>query len=180
MIENSTLTQPFLRCDSTLVDLLHQRAQDQPEQEAFIFLKDGEIESGRLTYQQVDYQARAIAAKLQSLVSAGERALLLYPPGLEFITAFLGCLYAGVLAVPAYPPRRNQSISRLQSIASDSQATVALTVLSLLKDVEERLSEHSELASMNFLATDSISNNLASDWQQPSIEGYCRSTPKSD
>ena len=63
----------------------------------------------------------------------GERALLLYPAGLDFIAAFFGCLYAGVVAVPAYPPRRNRSLSRIQAIADDAEAKVALTTVQVLR-----------------------------------------------
>src|SRR3712207_9139080 len=83
---------------STFVDLLRYRAQHQSEQTAYTFLLDGETEVHRLTYQELDIQARAIASQLQCLNAIGSRALLLYPPGLEFITAFFGCLYAGVVA----------------------------------------------------------------------------------
>jgi acyl-CoA synthetase (AMP-forming)/AMP-acid ligase II len=96
---------------STLVDALGKRARHQPDKKAYTFLKDGEIEADTLNYQKLERLARAIAAKLQSFNARGQRALLLYPPGLEFIAAFFGCLYAGVIAVPAYPPRANQSIS---------------------------------------------------------------------
>ena len=61
-----------------------------------------------LTRGELDRRARALAARLQARGLAGRRALLLYPPGLEFIAAFFGCLYAGVVAVPAYPPRPNR------------------------------------------------------------------------
>ena len=80
---------------STLVDLLHYRGQYQPDKQAYIFLQNGETESGSLTYGELDKQARAIAFQLQFW--QGERALLLYPSGLEFITAFFGCLYAGLV-----------------------------------------------------------------------------------
>ena len=104
-----------LACDSsfnidqvgTLVDILHSKALYQPDKKAFTFLLDGETEEISLTYLELDLQARVIATRLQNLGASGERALLLYPPGLEFIAAFFGCLYAGVVAVPAYPPRRN-------------------------------------------------------------------------
>ena len=89
---------------STLVELLRYRASSQPERIAYIFLRDGEIEEARLTYGELDQKARAIAAHLQSLEAKGERGLLLYPPGLDFISAFFGCLYAEVVAIPAYPP----------------------------------------------------------------------------
>lgn len=153
----------------TLVELLRYRALHQPHQTAYIFLQDGEIESASLTYQELDIQARAIAAYLQSQNAEGQRALLLYPPGLEFISAFFGCLYAGVIAVPAYPPRPNQKMSRLQSIISDVQSSIALTSNLILADIESRLNEQKESAAMHLLATDRIAKDLATNWQQPEI-----------
>ncbi len=154
---------------ATLVELLQYRAKHQGNQKAYIFLQDGEVETDYLTYEQLDQQARAIATKLQSLNAVGERALLLYSPGLEFISAFFGCLYAGAIAVPAYPPRRNQKMSRLQSIISDSQSAIALTSTSLLADIKSRLSEETESAAMHLLATDSITKYSVADWQKPVI-----------
>lgn len=153
----------------TLVDLLNDRAYYKAEQTAYTFLENGETESASLTYQQLQLQARAIAARLQQEVAPGERALLLYPSGLEFIAAFFGCLYAGVVAVPAYPPRRNQNLDRLQSIVSDCQAAVALTTASLLPNLEGSLHQDAELASLKCLATDSIEADLAAAWQQPEV-----------
>ena len=107
---------------------------------------------------ELDQQARAIAAGLQSW--QGERALLLYPSGLEFIKAFFGCLYAGVVAVPVYPPRRNQKLSRLLSIANDAQAKLALTTTSIFADIDRRWQEEPELlADLNWVATDTIEAN---------------------
>ena len=109
---------------STLTDLLSWRALEQPERVAYTFLKDGETDEVHLTYGELDRQARAIAAHLQVLGATGERVLLLYPSGLEYIAAFFGCLYAGAVAVPAYPPRLNRSVERLQAIVNDAQAMV--------------------------------------------------------
>ncbi|HEV2735001.1 MAG TPA: AMP-binding protein, partial [Longimicrobiaceae bacterium] len=91
---------------SSLVDLLRSRADEDPARCAYTFLLNGEIEEGHVTYGELDLRARAVAARLQALGAAGERALLLYPPGLEYVAALFGCFYAGVVAVPAYPPRR--------------------------------------------------------------------------
>src|SRR3954447_24624984 len=90
----------------TLVELLRYRARIAPDRRVFSFLPDdpGAEELG-LTHLQLDQRARSIAAHLQEENAAGERVLLLYPPGLEYISAFFGCLYAGVIAVPTYPPR---------------------------------------------------------------------------
>jgi acyl-CoA synthetase (AMP-forming)/AMP-acid ligase II len=154
----------------TLVDLLRLRAQNQVGYTAYTFLQDGETESISLTYKELDEKARAIAAYLQSMNAAGSRALLLYPPGLEFIAAFFGCLYASVVAVPAYPPRPNQNMSRLQAIVSDAEATLALTTTSLLGNIESRFAENPEFANLLWLATDRTFNDLTETWQEPEID----------
>lgn len=143
--------------DGTLIDILRSRAIEQGNQLAYSFLKDGENESGRLTYGELDRQAKAIASGIQSY--QGERALLLYPSGLEFITAFFGCLYAGVIAVPANPPRQNQKLSRLLSIVKDSQSKLALTTASIFPEIEKRWEEEAELTRLKWVATDTIDAN---------------------
>src|SRR5262245_61103952 len=87
----------------TLVALLRQRADEQPDRQVFTFLSDGDAEARGLTYADLGRQARVIAGLLEPIAAPGERALLLYAPGLDYIAAFFGCLYAGVVAVPAYP-----------------------------------------------------------------------------
>src|SRR3954463_10839019 len=83
---------------TTLVDLLRWRAFYQPKWQAYAFLGDGEAEGDSAGYGELARQARAVACRLQTLgVAGGERALLFYPPGLEYVAAFLGCLYAGVV-----------------------------------------------------------------------------------
>jgi len=143
---------------SSLVEILHWRARQQPKQQAYTFLVDGEVEGSYLTYEELERQARMIATWLQSYAISGERALLLYPPGLEFITAFFGCLYAGVVAVPAYPPRSHRSIPRLQAIVADAQASVALTTVSILAGIEHQFIQVPELASVRWLASDAYGN----------------------
>jgi acyl-CoA synthetase (AMP-forming)/AMP-acid ligase II/acyl carrier protein len=151
---------------SCLVELLQSRSLEQPNKKIFTFLGDGEVESASMTYYQLDLQAKAIAAKLQLTLAPGERALLLYPPGLEFIAAFFGCLYAGVIAVPAYPPRKNQTYSRLESIVLDAQADVALTTKLQLTNIESQLASLPILAKLQCFATDAIEEDNALEWQQ--------------
>ena len=155
---------------STLVDLLGYRVENQSEQTAFIFLPRGEMEEVRLTYGQLDRQAKAIAYRLQSLGYSGQQALLLYPSGLEFIAAFFGCLYAGVVAVPAYPPtKRAQTLSRLEVIAVDSSSVIALTSRQAFTSFSERWKNNAKLSSLDLLITDDIEEDLAVNWQQPDI-----------
>ncbi len=155
---------------STLVELLRYRASSQPERIAYIFLRDGEIEEARLTYGELDQKARAIAAHLQSLEAKGERGLLLYPPGLDFISAFFGCLYAGVVAIPAYPPRRNQNLWRLQAIIADSQARFTFTNAALFPSLENQWAKDPELGAMEWIVTDEIDHHLREDWLEPTLE----------
>ncbi|HHP7244172.1 MAG TPA: condensation domain-containing protein, partial [Elainellaceae cyanobacterium] len=154
---------------STLVDLLGTRSLHLPEQPAFTFLQDGEIEPAQLTYRELDQQSRAIAAQLQALGFCGERALLLYPPGLEYLAAFFGCLYAGVVAVPAYPPRNRRNAPRVLAIASDAQAAIALTTTTILPKVRSLLTERAALERLRWLTTDDLDQTLASNWRIPAI-----------
>ncbi|NES03888.1 MAG: fatty acyl-AMP ligase [Okeania sp. SIO2F4] len=153
----------------TLVDLLQNRAIQNPEKIGYSFLIDGETDEISLTYQQLDQHSRAIAAYLQSVCPPGEVALLLYQPGLEYITAFFGCLYAGIIAVPAYPPRPNRSLERIQTIIRDSKAKIALTTKSIISSLERRASETPELDNLGWLATDLIPDTFADKWQEPNI-----------
>ncbi|MEH2381693.1 MAG: fatty acyl-AMP ligase [Nostoc sp.] len=155
---------------TTLVDILRYRALYQPNKLAYTFLVDGDTESVSLTYKELEQKAQAIAVRLQDQLKVpGSRVLLLFPPGLDFIAAFFGCLYAGCVAVPTYPPRRNQKISRLQAIVSNAEAAVVLTTASELTRIQTELTENPTLAALAWLATDSINNNLASNWQEPTV-----------
>ncbi|NJK56232.1 MAG: alpha/beta fold hydrolase [Pleurocapsa sp. SU_5_0] len=154
---------------TTLIDRLHEQASTQPDKKAFTFLADGETEIDSLTYQQLNEQAMAIAFILQSYDAQGQRALLLFQPGLDFITAFLGCLYAGVVAVPVYPPRANRSLERLLAIVADAEATFALTTTSIQEQVASKFASHNATENIKFIATDTLNIDLAKSWQDPKI-----------
>jgi amino acid adenylation domain-containing protein len=157
---------------STVVELLRRRALQQPGQTAYTFLADGEQEEASLTYAQLDARARAIAALLQSAGAAGGRALLLYPSGLDYVAAFFGCLYAGVVAVTAYPPRpskQNRNFPRLRAIVGDCRPSVALGTSAILAAVERRLAETPDLAALRWLSTDELPDSLTDGWREPRV-----------
>lgn len=153
----------------TIVELLRFKAQSQPEKTIYTYLRHGETESGQLSYGELDRQARAVASQLQQLELANARALLLYPPGLEFIIGLFGCWYAGIVAIPAYPPRRNQNLSRLQAIVTNAQPSVVLSTSTLVANLKHRIADNHDLAAVPWLATDSIAAEAILLWQQPSI-----------
>ncbi|HEX8651125.1 MAG TPA: non-ribosomal peptide synthase/polyketide synthase [Pyrinomonadaceae bacterium] len=154
-----------------MVELLCQRALESPDRLAYTFLADGETEERSLTYGELNRQARAIGALLQSLEATGERALLLYPPGPDYIAAFFGCLYAGVIAVPAYPPRLNLSLLRLQAIAEDAEPTLALTTAQVRSKAETLSAQAQALGRLRWLATETLDREMAESWQEVPMDG---------
>ena len=138
----------------TLVDLLSHRALAQPHDTAFVFLEDGETEAARLTFRQLEVRARAIGAELRDRMNPGDRAIMLYPPGLDFICAFFGCLYAGVVAVPAQLPGPNRKTDRLETIIADASAGAILTTDAHVVRVSAGLAP--VFSGVEWVATDAI------------------------
>jgi amino acid adenylation domain-containing protein len=155
---------------SNFVDLLRTRALHQPERQIYTFLPDGDNEAAALSYGELDLHARAIAARLQAEGAAGDRVLLMYPAGLEYIAAFFGCLYAGMIAVPVYPPRPNRTLQRLESIIADAGAKFALTTDTVLSRIGTLFTEEHLLNAIRWLATDKIRDDAAIEWRQFTVD----------
>ena len=154
--------------DSNIVEILQRRALSQGGDAAYIFLQDGENEEVRLTYEELDLQARAIAFQLQQLVTPGSRALLVYSysAGLEFIAAFFGCLYAGVVAVPCHPPKNRLTTLEVQTRLVSSEAEVILTESSLFNKLKKQLPV-AHPTKLHWLNTEKI--DTQTQWTVPKI-----------
>lgn len=155
----------------TIVDLIRHRASHQPNDLAFGYLVDGDEDMIHMTNADLDRKARAIGAWLQMNGMTGERAMLLFPPGLDFIAAYFGCLYAGTIAVPVYPPRKNRSANRVQIVAEDCNAKVALTNTEVLSRNEKQLKETPFLSSLLWCNTNEIEPGIEKKWIMPDIHG---------
>ena len=142
----------FASSDVTIIDRLRRHAEILPGGIAYTFLRD-EGEADSLTFDQLERRTRALAATLLKHAEPGDRALLLYPSGLEFITAFLACLYAGIIAVPATTPRKNRSSERLRAIFADSTPRLILTTSDIVPAVKKSFSEESGAVC---IATDAV------------------------
>ncbi|MES2355415.1 MAG: beta-ketoacyl synthase N-terminal-like domain-containing protein [Pseudomonadota bacterium] len=160
--------------NSSLIDVVRERAHTNKTHPALIFLPDGENERGRLTYAELDARARGFAAFLQSQGLAGQSVLLMLPSSIEYVVAFLGCLYAGAIAVPAYPPLHGLHIERLGHIADDCDAR-ALFFLKAGSSSEamrarfkQMLSNHSEC---KFFAMDESVELPPEEWVEPESSG---------
>ncbi len=111
------------------VSLLQHRADRNGQKIAYTFLNESGLLLEEVNYSQLDYHARKWAVCLQQRHKPGERVLLLFPSGPLFLIAFLACLYAGLIAVPSYPPARTQrarSFQRFMAVANNSMARVGL------------------------------------------------------
>jgi len=155
----------------TIVDLLRQRAAYRPHDRAFTFLVDGEHEELSITYAELDRKARAVGAWLMDRGMTGKRALLLYPSGLDFIAAFMGCLYGGAIAVPAYPPRKNRSVERIEAIAADADAAVALTTRDVVDRLENLGATAPSLEHLTWQVDSELDLAWADRWDRPDIDG---------
>ena len=153
----------------TWTQLIQQRANYQPDKTAYIFLQNGEIETDRLNYSQLYQQSRAIAAYLQTSLSKGDRAILLYPPGLDFITAFYGCLLAGIIAVPANMPHPKRPFSRVNAIIADASATAVLTTSAIKTKLLAQTNNHLDLSDQNWWITDQIDDHWSENWKAPQV-----------
>ncbi len=151
---------------TNLVNLIRTRAQEHPDRLAFTFLYQGERIEAQLTYGEFVQKARAIGAFLQQKEATGKPVLLLHQPGLEYAAAFFGCLFAGAIAVPAYPPRSSRLASRIQAIIADTQTDLLLTTSTQLADLRRFFELVPTLRQGELIATDTIPPELARDWHE--------------
>lgn len=110
---------------TNFIGILRQRAEIQPRQIAYRYLDTKEGESS-VSYGNLWTRVKTLATLFQENGAIGKRVLLLYPPGLEFISAFFATLAAGAIAVPINIPRRNQKRTHTLSILHNADASFAL------------------------------------------------------
>ena len=151
---------------STLVEILRARAARQGGERIYTFLYGQEEHS--LTYAELDSLARSGAAKLLEHCAPGDRALLIYQPGLDYVIALFACLYAGVISVPSYVPRPNRPLSRLEAIMANAEPKVALTTRELL-NAPKGMFRQQPLANLPRLATNDIPADASVEFSVPWI-----------
>jgi acyl-CoA synthetase (AMP-forming)/AMP-acid ligase II len=159
---------------TSLIERIRSNADRRGHSIAFTLLPDGEDQEAHLTYVQLDLQARAIAGRLLSELQPGDRAVLVYPTSLAFVAAFLGCLYAGVIAVPVPEPLKERHLLRIRNIAQDAHTRTILTSSELMPQFDRWMENDPDLkAAFRWLATDSIEPSWAETWRQPAIDPDC-------
>lgn len=156
------------------VEVLIHRATGNPDKEACNYLNESVNSSSvSVTYLDLDRAARRIAKKLQKHLMAGDRIILLFKPGVEFISAFFGCLYAGVIAVPVNLPKfshADRGISRLKSIVSNSQADLLFTSAEIKSSASNIFSNDSCLKNLKYITIDEADQYSSEEWIKPDIQ----------
>ncbi|WP_372365150.1 AMP-binding protein [Candidatus Uabimicrobium sp. HlEnr_7] len=143
----------------TLRDLIQHGALEYPDKHAFVFLEDGENRESHLSFRELDKCARRIAQELMNCNLTKKNVLLVYPPGLDFIKAFVGCIYANVVAIPCYPATKS-TVERFKAIYRNSNAVV---ILSNTKTQQlMKVQKISGIDTSSWLYTDDLPENIAS------------------
>jgi acyl-CoA synthetase (AMP-forming)/AMP-acid ligase II len=167
------MTKSLLATHQSLVHVLRDSAERFADSPAVTYLTDGDEERSRLSYAALDAQARSIAATLQGQGLTGERVLLAYPAGTEYVGAFWGCLYAGVVAVPIFPPRatvRASSGGRIRLVAEHTRARLTLTTRAAMESfTSEGGADGEEVFGTPLLATDGDALEVGERWQMPAV-----------
>jgi amino acid adenylation domain-containing protein/non-ribosomal peptide synthase protein (TIGR01720 family) len=156
---------------STLAQALQRRAAQTPDQVALRFLAEEQEQNVVLSYRDLDLRARTIASALQANAQVGDRAVLLFPSGPDYVAAFFGCLYAGVIAVPAYPPEsaRRHHQERLLSIMADAEPRLLLTS-SAVREALLQMDELNAQDAPQLLCVDALEASLAQAWVEPTLQ----------
>lgn len=161
----------------TLVHLLcgYVDNPDVANKPAFTFLDSDGSSHGSITLSQLDAEARRLAALLQARTQPGDRILLIYPQGIDFVVAFWGCVYARLIAVPALAPSSSRMLPRLTHIIRDAQPSLLLTNskiahrMSVNEVLKERLCQ--EWGNLDWINTDEALNGLEpAQWIPPASE----------
>src|SRR5262245_13460395 len=158
------------RDSESLVDHFRMTFGAHPQHQTFRFLVAGEGEPQRLTDAEVDLRARTIAAVLRERFPAGERALILCPSGLDYMVSFFACLYAGIIAVPAYPPDPaflKRTLPRLVGVIEDAEPAVILAPTATVALADSFYEHAPALRDIAWCAVDDLDTAAADGWRHP-------------
>lgn len=167
MRSNPLHPAPVLHRARSLVEICRSHAQTCGARPAYTWLENGELETASWSFEDVDRRARAMAGMLQAHGLAGQRVLLVFLPRLDFLTAFLGCLYAGSVAVPALPPRPNESLDKLAAIRGDSRAGALVGDGFVLGYLRERCEGDERFGGLQWISAEAVPEQAAHTWKDP-------------
>lgn len=155
---------------NTMVEIFEKNCAMHPDKVIYYLLEDGYSESDRITFSQMNRRVKAVAAALQSRFNKGDRALMLFPSGIDFIVSLFGCLYSGIIGVPAYPPRKNRMFERFEAIVNDCRPSILLTTSKIRDDISKNFSGEVCLEGLDFMVYEEIDPEMESRWTDPVLQ----------
>jgi len=165
----SSKERPLPLPEDDIIRLFERNCQNHAEKVIYYYLEDGLNETSRITFREMNSRAKAIAAALQGKYKKGDRALMLFPTGIEFIVSLFGCFYSGIIGVPAYPPRKNRLFGRFEAIVNDCRPSLILTTKKIMEDLLKNFAEEECLKGLSFLVYEDVDAGMESLWQDPGI-----------
>ncbi|OZY86401.1 hypothetical protein CBP51_05070 [Cellvibrio mixtus] len=153
----------------SIVEILNSHASQLPDKDAFIFLDSDGRETERLSFRELDDQVKSVALSLLEKIEPGDRVILCYPPGLDYVIAFYACLYAGIIAVPVYPPQGRSNTIRFSKVINSCNASYVLTSGKLRDALLTRVAQSGWVDKDQFLFTDELSYRDAKAFNRPAI-----------
>lgn len=165
----SSTIDPKILPAGNLVELFEKRTGERPEKMIYSFLEDGLNVASSITYGEMNSRAKSIAAYLQKHHEKGDRALMLFPSGIEFIVSLVGCFYSGIIAVPAYPPKKNRLFERFEAIANDCSPAVILTTEKIHSDLVKNFPGEDVLQNVQYAVYEEIADKYADEWEDPDV-----------
>jgi acyl-CoA synthetase (AMP-forming)/AMP-acid ligase II len=164
-------TDPIIRKSSSMVDIISNRAVVTPGHIVFRFLPEGIDEGESLSFEQLDTMSRSVASCLQQHGKKGDRVVLFFQPGIPYIISLFACFYAGMVAVPAYPPRRNRSSYRVFSIVENAGVSMCLTSQQVKKDIERNFASDFASQNLHWICYEDAIMHSAGLWNDPNLKG---------
>lgn len=153
-----------------LAGLFERRTEEYRDKVIYHYLEDGLNETSRITFGEMNRQVKAVAAYLQQKYRKGDRAVMLYPSGINFIVSLFGCFYSGIIGVPAYPPRKNRLFDRFEAIMKDSAPSFILTTEKIKQDLVKNFPEEPVLKGLEIITYEEAIETSGEGWENPGIE----------
>ena len=153
-----------------LIDLLEDRAKSHYDKDLYIFLEDGINVSDQISYGHFERKSKIVASRLQEVSKKGDRVILLFPNGIDFIIGLFGCILAGVIAVPAYPPRKDHPGDRFFSILENSGSNLVLSSEKIHDNISGKFSSNESIRNIDFLIYEQLDFNKNSKWADPNLD----------
>ena len=156
----------------SLVDVLIDHARVRGFETAYVHWSPNKEIQPQISFLQLHQRAQVVASVLQQQLPVGSRVILAFPTGIDFIVSIIGCFYAGMIAVPVYPPFAKKEWPRFTKITQDCGAALICTLSERISHMKEGCSQDTYMKHIPCLAVDELSSDINNTWTKPIIQSH--------